>query len=39
MDNLNIEKKLKTARRNRNMTLDELAEAMGVSKPMLGQIE
>lgn len=39
MDNLNIGKRLKTARQNRNMTLDELAEATGVSKPMLGQIE
>jgi len=39
MDNLNIGKKLKTARKSRSMTLDELAEVTGVSKPMLGQIE
>lgn len=39
MDNLNIGKRLKTARQSRNMTLDELAEATGVSKPMLSQIE
>lgn len=39
MDKLNIGKRLKKARKNRNMTLDELAEATGVSKPMLGQIE
>ena len=39
MDNLNIGKKLKTARQSRSMTLDELAEVTGVSKPMLGQIE
>lgn len=39
MDNLNIGKRLKTVRQNRNMTLDELAEITGVSKPMLGQIE
>ena len=39
MNNLNIGKQLKTARQNRNMTLDELAEVTGVSKPMLGQIE
>ena len=39
MDNLNIGKKLKIARQSRNMTLDELAEVTGVSKPMLGQIE
>lgn len=39
MDNLNIGKRLKAARQNRNLTLDELAEATGVSKPMLGQIE
>lgn len=39
MSDLNIGKRLKTARQNRNLTLDELAEVTGVSKPMLGQIE
>ena len=39
MDNQTIGKRLKKARQNRNMTLDELAEVTGVSKPMLGQIE
>ncbi len=39
MDNLNIGKRIKITRQNRNMTLDELAELTGVSKPMLGQIE
>ena len=39
MDNLKIGKQLKAIRQNRNMTLDILAEATGVSKPMLGQIE
>lgn len=39
MDNLNIGRRLKSARQNRNMTLDELAVMTGVSKPMLGQIE
>ena len=39
MDNQTIGKQLKKTRQNRNMTLDELAEVTGVSKPMLGQIE
>ena len=39
MDNQTIGKRLKKTRQNRNMTLDELAEVTGVSKPMLGQIE
>ena len=39
MDNQTIGKRLKKTRQNRNMTLDELAEGTGVSKPMLGQIE
>lgn len=39
MDNQTIGKRLKKARQSRNMTLDELAEATGVSKAMLGQIE
>ncbi len=39
MNNLNIGRRLKTARQSRNMTLDELSEVTGVSKPMLGQIE
>ncbi|MEE0777284.1 MAG: helix-turn-helix transcriptional regulator, partial [Bacillota bacterium] len=39
MEHLNIGERLKATRRNRNMTLDEVAAATGVSKPMLGQIE
>ena len=39
MDNQTIGKRLKKARQNRNMTLDELAEVTGVSKTMVGQIE
>ncbi|MDO4157393.1 MAG: XRE family transcriptional regulator [Oscillospiraceae bacterium] len=39
MGEFNIGKRLKTVRQNRNLTLDELAEVTGVSKPMLGQIE
>ncbi len=39
MDNLNLGRHLKTARQSRNMTLDELSEVTGVSKPMLSQIE
>ncbi len=39
MDSLNIGRHLKVARQSRNMTLDELSEATGVSKPMLSQIE
>ena len=35
MDNQTIGKRLKKTRQNRNMTLDELAEVTGVSKPML----
>ena len=34
MGDLNIGKRLKTARQNRNLTLDELAEVTGVSKPL-----
>lgn len=39
MEIATIGKRLKSARQSRNMTLDELAEVTGVSKPMLGQIE
>lgn len=39
MDSLNIGQRLKTVRQSRNLTLDELSEVTGVSKPMLGQIE
>lgn len=37
MDNLSIGKRLKTARQNGSMTLNELAEVNGISKSMLGQ--
>lgn len=36
---LKIGEKLKAARKDRDLTLDEAAELTGVSKPMLGQIE
>ncbi len=39
MKALNIGQKLKAIRNSRNMTLDNVAELTGVSKPMLGQIE
>lgn len=39
MKDMNIGQRLKTARKNRNMTLDDAAEVTGVSKAMLGQIE
>lgn len=39
MKEMNIGQRLKTARKNRNMTLDDAAEVTGVSKAMLGQIE
>lgn len=37
--NLKIGEKLKSIRITRHMTLDEVADLTGVSKPMLGQIE
>ncbi len=39
MSELNISNKLKSYRRNLNLTLDEVAGLTGVSKAMLGQIE
>lgn len=36
---LNVGQQLKAARKNKNMTLDDVAALTGVSKPMLGQIE
>ncbi|MCI8327349.1 MAG: helix-turn-helix domain-containing protein [Lachnospiraceae bacterium] len=39
MENATIGKYLKSARQNRNMTLEDVAALTGVSKPMLGQIE
>ena len=36
---INIGQRLKAGRQSRNMTLDDVAELTGVSKPMLGQIE
>lgn len=39
MINLNVGKQLKSIRLKRDMTLDDVAAATSVSKPMLGQIE
>ena len=39
MEVFDIGQKLKSVRQSRNMTLDDVAELTGVSKPMLGQIE
>ena len=39
MEVFNIGQRLKAVRQSRNMTLDDVAELTGVSKPMLGQIE
>lgn len=39
MEALKIGEKLKAARKDRDLTLDEVAKLTGVSKPMLGQIE
>ena len=36
---LKIGERLKEIRNTRHLTLDEVAELTGVSKPMLGQIE
>ena len=39
MQSLTVGRELKSIRQSRGLTLDELAEMTGVSKPMLGQIE
>ncbi len=39
MVNIDIGEQLKSIRKRRNMTLDDVAALTGVSKPMLGQIE
>lgn len=37
--NLKVGDRLREIRKRRNMTLDDVADVTGVSKPMLGQIE
>lgn len=39
MNEIDIGKRLKKARKNQNLTLDEMSRLTHVSKPMLGQIE
>ena len=39
MQSLTVGRELKSIRQSRGLTLDELSELTGVSKPMLGQIE